>query len=126
MGFKQRTMGKTIKNVVYILLILIGSITILLGIFFQVKYEQEIQFQQREYNLLKYKKRLRYTPALFYLIKTRIIRGEEIDTLSFNLLYEYIDETNITQYPTSDQQKYILHCFYTKKEKEDYIAKKKY
>lgn len=118
-------MGKTVKKILKLTISTIVGIIILITISFQINFEKEILFQKEEYNLLENKRRLKYTPVVIYLIKTRFFNKEIVDTQSFNLVYENVDEKTIMRYPKSDQQKYILHCYYTEDEKNEYIEKLK-
>ncbi len=98
------------RMILVIFLFIMGS-----GIKLQIEYEDYIRFQKQEYGLLKERKRLKYTPVLFYLFQLKVLKNKEIDTKSYNIPWEHIKHRNyiVSIYG----QKYIVHCYYTDREK---------
>ncbi|WP_280698292.1 hypothetical protein [Dysgonomonas sp. PH5-45] len=108
---------KIMKIVIVITILLVLTVSIIL----QIKFERSISEQKKENGLLKGRERIKWTPAVIYILSSNS-HYEEIDLEAFHLpYYEIGGYKNVKVLPINDVQKYILHCYYTKEEKIKYV-----
>lgn len=86
-------------------------------IHFQVKYEKYISTQVKEYNILEGRKRISYKPAVIYYMQSVLLNNHDLNKKSLRLLRQG-SETYKSNYLKDE---YILECFYSKKEKTEFI-----
>ncbi len=115
---------KIVLRLIKVIFSLFIALVITLSVHFQIKVEKYITTQRKTYKILQNRERISYKPISVYYIETHLlqinyninIRSNSLLTKSFNLKeYQLI--------PFYDE--YIMECYYTDKEKEDYIKNRK-
>lgn len=90
------------------------------GFFLQVEYENYRIEQKKSYDIIKSKKRISYKPVILYHIE-RVFGFHFEDAKSSNILYEGV--VNQVIWSNEFKDSYIVHCYYSEKEKKSYLSK---
>lgn len=106
-------MNKYLKYVFLAIFILIIGFSL----FIQIRFENYIYFQKKEYNLLQDRRRISYKPTVIYLVFSN---NKDLNKRSLDLL-RY--DSKVKKFKSNYlKDEYILECYYTKKEKENFLS----
>jgi len=93
----------------------IGFLILLIySVVLQIKVENYIKVQRKEYKIIFNKERINYIPYVMFVLKDNFQNNTHY--LSHNYFFPY-EEINITKFNSNkDYDKYLVYCYYSKKE----------
>ena len=114
-------MKKFYNVLFYLLIIFLGLSTIIL-IVTQASFERYITYQKKEYKILKNRVRLSYKPACVYYIESIVLNNKGLNKNSLEILRINSEFKSFKINYIKDE--YILECYYTKEELEEFVKEK--